>query len=574
MVTDVSTGSTTSASVTITGTGGAVNAGNGANSGDAASTGVHIAGSMTVEEGSSLAVTGSGGALNASNATPGTGNDVPNTQGVRISGGAVIAGIGDADLTFTGTGGTVTAGSNRSVASFGVNIGSNESETTTTLSVQDGTLTITGTAGSSPSLGAGVVLRGTNGGQVVLEGTPDEDGVDGTQIAITGTGGSGYTGSGTFSGNYVPNDGVIIADNVSITDSFGVSISGKAGANSNGVAIVNLSNDPALDAAPISARIQAENISIASTGTAGNVLIDAGLNASDQITITSPGTLTLEDSGGTGGFSTENLTINTQGAILIDNAIAGAGTDTIASANGNITLGTNAALADTGTANVLTLAAGTDLPHSHYLVNDSSLGTNVITVANGAQFDIFQADSASNTADNVNFTVTNTQFGATFPETNLGTGNGLLYFVGNADDRGPNSPLGPFPTGTTPPNLIDILTTMDGSGSNLLPVSVTPQNPDVTLPNGSLPGNGGAGHGAELQRQFQPGRQQRQRRPGQQFRQRRPDRAGRLGHAGQWLAEQLPESVGLLRLRQCARRGGLYRPELGPGLGQRRLLSR
>ena len=481
----VSNVSSLGSTVTVTGTGGSVNAGDGANSNEIGSTGVRIGGNLTVEDGGSLTVNGTGGALNAANATPVTGDNFPVTQGIRVNGGAVVAGLGSANLTFNGTGGTVTAGTNKTVGAVGVNIGDDDS--TVTLSVQDGVLTINGTGLASPSFGVGVVLHGTDGGQVLLEGNPDENGTGGTQIAINGTGGSGYAGTGTFVGNYVPNDGVILADNVSITTPWDVSITGHGGTNSNGVVMANLTGDPTLDADPVSGTINAYQITI--TSTAGNVLLNEGLTASNGITITSPGTLVLDDVGGS-YITTGNLAVNTTGAILINTSISGDGTDSIAATNGNITLGSDASLSDTGEGNVLSLAAGTSLPHSHYVINDASLGADAVTVSNDASFAIFQADSASNTADNIDFTATYSQYGATYPGTGLPTGNGLLYFVGSADAVGPNSPNAPPPS-STPTNLLDLASEEDGSGSNLVPVSTVPQNGDVQISGGDLPGSGG-----------------------------------------------------------------------------------
>ena len=480
-----SSGSFTGSTVSVTGTGGSINAGNGSNAGDADTAGVRIGGTVLVEDGGSLTVNGTGGALNVSNATGGSGDDRANSQGVRVAEGANVAGIGSANVTLIGTGGTVTANGNQNVGSVGVNIGVDGGGNDIFLSVSDGTLTITGTGGTSPDFGAGVAIHGTNGGQVEITGSPDGNGVDGTQVVITGTGGAGYSGTGTFSGSSIPNAGVVLADNVTIQTPFGVSISGAGGANSDGVGLDNLTSDTALDASPVSPTIHGDNISIVSTS--GNVLVDAGLTATNDITITSPGTITLQDTGATGGFSTHNLSVSSQGAILVNNSISGTGTETIVSADGDITLGTNAALGATGSATLLEIAAGTDLPHSHYVINNSTLGANVITVSGGAQFAIFQADSASDVADNINFTTTNTQFGATFPEAI--TGNTLAFFVATADDRGPNSPLGEFPTTTPPPvNLIDLASQEDDSGSNLVPVSTVPQN---GAPNGGQGGGNG-----------------------------------------------------------------------------------
>ncbi len=456
--------------VTITGTGGAVNAGNGTHSGDAGSDGVHLKGVISVEDGGSLTITGYGGAINASHATQSSGDNIPISSGIAEGGGGYIAGFGSSPVTLIGTGGAITAGSDTSVGSIGVNLGEDNNsgeDGTTTVSVVDGLLTIHGTGGSSPSLGAGVVFHGFNGGSVVVEAQPDNVG-DGasasdTQISITGIGGTGYAGSGVITGNYVPNTGVIVADNVTITTPESISITGNNSAGSNGVTITTLKSDPTLDESPVSPQISATNLTI--TSSLGNVLVDGVLTVSDLLRITTPGSLDLEAGDESDSITAGNISAMAGGPITINTTVVGDGTDTFASTTGNVTLGANALLSDTGVGaagegvpNTLTLAAGTAPPHGKFIYNDASAGAGVITVTNGATFDLYESQSSSSTLGGITVPPTNIVSGATYPNTVLPSGNGVLYYgSGNSS--------------TTLPN--------DGGGSNDVPPAVVPQEGDV-----------------------------------------------------------------------------------------------
>ena len=480
----------TGSAVTITGTGGAVNAGNGANSSDAGSTGVHITGLIEVEDGGSLVVTGIGGSLTASQATPATGNNLAISQGISVNGSGEIDAFGSTPITFVGTGGTVIAGANTAVGSIGVDIGDdNDSETTSIISTEEGLIKITGTGGASPSLGVGVVIHGFNGGGAELT---SDDG----NIQLNGKGGTGYSGTGAIAGNYIPNAGVTIVDNSSLSTDGNITITGAGGANSNGVTLNELTTDTTLDESPTLPTLQADSITI--TSTSGKMLVDAALNANTAVTITSPGALVLDDTSEGTGITTSALTVIAAGPITINDPIATFGAALIESIDGNITLGPNATINDDGGEGenpyVLTIAAGNSLAHSHYLINNSEAGADAITATDGASFYIYSADPTSDMFNGVTVPENNVVFNATYPSSSLPEGNGELFYVATASDTGPNSGNGGTGGGgggggggsTPPSDPTMVASTDDGSGSNVVPPAIVPQNDNG---NGQ-PGNG------------------------------------------------------------------------------------
>jgi filamentous hemagglutinin family protein len=462
------TESSSGSQVTINGTGGMVNAGNGANAPDAASTGVDLTNtSITVEDGGCLAVTGTGGTLNAGSATAQTGDNFAISQGIRISNDTVIAAEGSSGLCLNGSGGTATGGADQAVGSTGLNIGNDKSKEVS-ITTQSGCLTIIGQAGSSPNLGVGVVVHALSGGLVNI--------TSGSTLTITGTGGTGYTGNGTISGNSVPNAGVILAGDNTVTGET-VTITGTGGAHSDGVMIVNLTGDGALDNSPVSGSFSANDLTI--TSLSGGVVVDAGINTSDQLTITSPTTLSLLGTGGT-SITTENLSATAHGLLTVDTSVAGEGTMNIFSTTGNVVLGPNASINDDGTneeeaPNVLTIAAGTQPGSTGYFINGSSLAGTSVTATDGAVYYIFSTSPAGDQYNGLTVDPNNVVFNATFPETTLPSGNGELYYA---------------TTGSIPVNLLELAEEDDGSGSDLVPVSVVPQQGDVNS-SGAQPGSNG-----------------------------------------------------------------------------------
>ncbi len=412
----------TNGTLVITGTGGAVNAGNGTHSGDAGTQGVQFGGSVAIGTGGSVNVTGTGGALDISNATAPTDSNLPTSAGISLGGngngnGASLIAQGTTTVTFTGTGGNVTSSAGDKLGgSIGVTIGNDQSELDQ-ISTGSGLLKITGVAGSAPSLAIGVVINGFDGTTTSVTSTSGN-------VQITGTGGAGYTGTGTVTGNYIPSVGVGIFDDATVGATNGaVSITGTAGANSPGVAIFQL-NDSLLDSAPITPTVSA-GTTLTVTSTTGGVILDAGVTAASA-TITSPGALTFGATGSTGTITTGALTATASGPVEIDGAIVADGAATIKSTGGDITIGPNGSLTDTGAGHNLTLVAGTSLATGHNFINDSNSGAGAIAVANGALVYIY-SDSPSGDQFN-GITTANTIFGATYPNANPPAGSTEFFY--------------------------------------------------------------------------------------------------------------------------------------------------
>ena len=199
-------------SVSITGFGGSTG-GSGTYSGSAG--GVEIGGddsggtvSLSVTTGGSLSITGTGGTVFTTNAPATTGTEVPGVEGVSIGNGSDLTATNTGTITIMGTGGTIVSGANDVGESFGVIIGSN-SHGTTTVSSASGLIQITGNGGSSPNLGAGVLVDG-------FDDTLDKIESQTGNIEISGTGATGYAGS-SFGGDFsVPSHGVAVLDDALI----------------------------------------------------------------------------------------------------------------------------------------------------------------------------------------------------------------------------------------------------------------------------------------------------------------------------------------------------------------------
>jgi len=276
-----------------------VNAGNGANASDAETDGVDIHSSVSVATGGSIGITGYGGSLDTSNATAVTGDIVPHSIGVNLHEGANVQALGTTTTTLMGTGGSVNAGSNQDGGSVGVNIGDDYSANV--VSSGSGTIQITGnsTTGTAPSLGIGVLIIGTNidgsdVGSATVESTTGN-------ISITGTGAAGYTGAGVVAGNYSPNNGIAIVDNVTLTTggSGRISLTGTGGANSFGVAVVELTNDTTLDTVPVLPVITAGGAFTATALSGTGIYLNASIGAASVAlgTETTPGDPTTITSG-------------------------------------------------------------------------------------------------------------------------------------------------------------------------------------------------------------------------------------------------------------------------------------
>jgi filamentous hemagglutinin family protein len=303
----------TGSTVSITGQGGSA-VSNGPDVGDA--TGVSIGGDdeggtieLSVANNGGLTITGTGGTTNTTNSPATTSSDVPGVEGVSIGSQTSITATGNAPVTIRGTGGTVTSGTNEVGNALGVGIGTDSTSNpgSTLVSTDTGALQITGFGGTSPNLGTGVVLYGFGGEAAQITSTAGN-------ITLTGTGGSGYTGSGLVSGFSVPSAGVAELDDALIqTGGSGtIGITGTGGANSYGVYMLELPSG-SFDSAPTSLpsivsagaltvnALSATGIYLNGTVTAPSATFGAETTAGNPSTITS------------GQFQTSDATITTTG---------------------------------------------------------------------------------------------------------------------------------------------------------------------------------------------------------------------------------------------------------------------
>jgi filamentous hemagglutinin family protein len=424
----------TGSTIAITGLGGAaVTTGSFTGSADGVDIGNSTGGitAIDVAQGGGLTINGTGGSIDTSGAPDTAGHDIPSAAGVAISADSQLEATGNGTLAVTGTGGTVHAGAGVIGSALGVSVGSDTNGDTTILSTDSGALTVTGTGGSTPSLGSGVLVHGTDGGHVNIESNSGN-------VALTGTGGTGYTGTGGITGDYIPNDGVGIVDNVTVQTTTGaISLTGNSTGHSQGVSILTLASNSVIDSAVTTPSIQA--------GGAFNATSDNGLILDGDITsATAP--ITLLETGG------------------------------------NLTLDSDAQLTDSGTGHDVTLVAGTQATPASYIINNSSAGANVIAVSNGARALLYSSDPTLDQLNGITATPSDTVFSATFPSSsNVPTGNsGLLFYVSGPDVVGyvpPGAPTTP-PSTTIPPN--------DGNGSNVVPPGSVPQSSDVQPPSSVL----------------------------------------------------------------------------------------
>ena len=187
------------------------------------------------------------------NQTLSGGGDGAGATGLDIGGGSNIKGTGAASVTLVGLGGSNSTLSGAVVGSAaGVEIGSNGTDNSpdngnTRINSASGTISITGFGGVSPNKGMGVGIEGKNGSSTsIISGSGN--------IALTGTGGSGNNGNG--GAKYLPDYGVIVADDTTVqTGGAGmINFTGTgSGSNNAGVEIAKLSSS--VDSAPVSPQI-------------------------------------------------------------------------------------------------------------------------------------------------------------------------------------------------------------------------------------------------------------------------------------------------------------------------------
>jgi filamentous hemagglutinin family protein len=435
--------SITGTSGTVTSTGALAGRSNGiATGGDAG-----VASTITVADGGSLTLTGFGGTVDTSQASAPSTNDNPGAQGVQLATGTMITATGNASIAVTGTGGTMV-GTGATGSATGIAVGADINTGATDIQSDSGNIIMTGVGGTSPRLADGVLLHGTNGG-AVLVGSLSGD------VRLIGTGGSGYTGDDTVTGTEVPNFGTAIVDNVTlVTNTGAVNLTGRGGANSYGVALLEASNAPSLDSAPVVP------------------LIESG------------GPLTA--------VSLSN------GLYLNASVLGGSAPITMQESGGNLVLGPDAELTNAGAGNNITLAAGTPTSSAGYIINNSTLGAAVIQVSMGAHYYLYSTSPVNDSLGGITAPSGNTFYSATYPSTpaNISGDGAILYYVaGSGSTIPPVPPTPPTPPappvpGTTPTDIASV-----GDGSNVIPPAAVPQTSDVVpleptlaaIGNGSQP---------------------------------------------------------------------------------------
>ena len=341
-------------SLTVIGHAGAVNVGVGENAADATSVGIQLDDSTFSLTNGSIAMTGTGGALNASQAGTLEGNVGAVSRGILIFDGAEVEGLGTTTIALTGTGGNVTSGTTLTGGSVGVDLGGNGEEVVTEVSTDTGAITITGTAGTAPALGDGVLFSAFNGGETEINSGSGN-------IAVTGTGGTGYNGDGSIEGNSVPNYGVVVLDNIQINTGGTLSLTGTAGhntssgTNSDAVEIEELTDDPTFDTSPTLPVINAaEGLTV--TSTYGGVDLAGTASSNYSATINTPGSSnsTIENSGGPytlngGNFSLTGNSANVAGGTMGNLTIDVTGNITFGTLSADtVTLDAGSAIAQTG----------------------------------------------------------------------------------------------------------------------------------------------------------------------------------------------------------------------------------
>ncbi len=301
--------------IATTGTGDISLEGTGGN-GTMVNGGIRLLGNVSTTEGS-ISANGTGG--NAMESSPGItiagivstidglitlegmgGSSVINNAGIFVPGTIAATGTGSISLTGTGNDGVQN--------SPGISISE-----TSSISTNDGSITINGIAGNSVNVNRGIQISGsisTNDGSIVLTGTGNGSGNDnggivlGTMgtIAATGTGDISLTGTG---GNGTEdNNGIRIAGNVSAIDG-SIALSGVG--NGSGIHTEGL----VLDGGSTIATTGSGDISL--TGIAGNgPQFNGGIQMFGGATIsTTDGSISMNGMGGNGDNVNPGIILNT-----------------------------------------------------------------------------------------------------------------------------------------------------------------------------------------------------------------------------------------------------------------------
>jgi len=323
--------------------------------------------------GTGLAITGTAGKVNGAMGTTFDNNGEnsvfinPVSVGITVSSGATIETLGSAPMTLNGTGG-VNASTDAVSGSLGVGIFSLIAEQTTSLS-SGGNLSITGTAGSSPSEGVGVLLGGPNNLAAVSI-------TAGGTMSVTGTGGPGNT-SGA-----VPNAGVLDDPNTGsvVTSANGGNLtftgtSGGAGATTPGVDFVSTGVNPQVNASGALRLISnAGPVDFVGTGTTATMSVNAPLGTNSILS--NIGSLALSLMGG-------NFTVNQVGAPQL--STASVQNLTINAAGNDVTTGTTTGnnLTINGAADVslgATTLSALSVDATGNLIQTGALTTSLLTI--------------------------------------------------------------------------------------------------------------------------------------------------------------------------------------------------
>jgi len=457
--------------------------------------------------GTGISITGKSGIVHT-NSISFTPNNAAGSNGIAINKSAQVVAGGTAAIKLIGTGGNIVVDSgNINTISIGVSLFSDgkSSPSNILVSSNSGGITIQGTAGSSPSLGVGVVVGGiaqpggSAQGHVTLQSASGN-------IDITGNGGSGNAGPGAFPGLWFPNDGVAVFNSATISTSGALNIAGTgaitaSGPDGLGFDVTEITNSN-FDKSPTVPVINVGTLNIDTFGGSGisvqgNTHVGAlnmdaasgALNTNDihifgtviasSIAIFGGNNVSI-DAGGSAGQTTVlgpvsaagTFSMFADGNVTVNNTITANGFADI-HAMGNLTLGPNAQIIQLGTPPAFgnTPNVGSILEAGQDFVNQSTFGANVFQGSKGGVYLIFAKNPASTVLgglapDYTLFGVTfNNSSNASFPP-----GNGLLYAAA-----------------TLPPP-------PDNKPGNQAQATVTPQNnqvaPQPPPPQSTLPGGG------------------------------------------------------------------------------------
>jgi len=424
--------------------------------------------------GTGITIGGLGGTIHT-NSTSLTPFSNGNTQGVGIEAGTQVTAAGTAGINIQGTAGSVVvdSGNIESIAA-GVSLFNDgkHGSSNTLITTASGNILIQGTGGTAPNLGLGVVIGGiarpggAGQGQVTIQSTSGN-------IVISGTGGSGNTGPGSFAGFYIPNSGIGILNNSMISTGGSLTFNGGGnGPGAEGLEIVEIT-DPNFDTSPMTPTFNSGPLFVNTSGSTG-IAIDGIINATtttfnspnadilmtgplttSMLSITAGGLDTVINSSNNistlGPVTDTDFFLFNNGPLSVNSTVSVSVTSLIEAFGGDLTLGPNAKIIESG-AN-----ATFNLVTTQYLINNSSLGANVFQLSNGANYDLYAHDPSFMALGGL--TPDFTLFNTTYPGTNLPSGNGLLYSVSGS---------GPSPN--PPP---------DNGGQNQVLSTITPQNGQI-----------------------------------------------------------------------------------------------